>query len=447
MNKPKTYTVDNVLNASKIGFSVYFKSEKHLNYIMEDLSKILLSEIILTSKDKDVGNMPLLYCEYISNYNKYVLKIPQVYYTTYKERIKILIEYIDAYCVTDNMSRLEISLSYNHNIKTIYNIHNMDLVKYIFNIDNEYIKSKLGYVYNSYDNLSSPFIIPNKGIFIGGDTIIDVKCLSIDNKHYFSLNLEDIKYDIIKFNYIGGDKWAKNADNIIEIIEYYIIYTYQQLNVTDDDNKYHKQLIEYSNKIRNLINIIRIPTNKIDNNNLSIYVNMSQDVRIIKCVWSKIYNNIINLICNGEINGGEYNYESLLDRSQLRGTNITGCVLNNYDLVNCDVKNCVLINCRIFNTMITKSRIYNSLCSDSSKIYESYMNQCDINLGSVINNSYYINIKDSVFKGDANNSIIKFSDISNMSNIDKESVILNIKNNDELCFDINYTDEVDFYVN
>ena len=89
--------------------------------------------------------------------------------------------------------------------------------------------------------------------------------------------------------------------------------------------------------------------------------------------WSKIQEQIINLISKGGMKSGEINYDT--DRSKVQvksGVFKGGHSLEGYEFVDCDfsgsIKNCDFYNCRFTNSDIETSNLYQGCKVSDSKI-------------------------------------------------------------------------------
>lgn len=450
MNKPKTYTVDNVFNSSMVGFDIIFKSKKNVNFLLEDMSKILISNVILS---KDVDSVatynPILCIEYISKLSKYILKIPQGYYSANKVRITQLISYLNNNCVIDNFSYMRMSLSFNDkDLKTISKIQTLDVFKYILCIDEDYINKFLPKPFNSPYNMSCKNLIPQKGIIISKSTMITDRLFKVPNMDYYGVDLSDHTYGVLYFNYIGGESWTAMPENIIKIIEYYILFTHQQLNTPFYKNEDVELYNNLKNKFINTSNILLNPLEflKNDNSELKVSINLNYEPQVIKSLWVRIYSNIFNLLFCNDIKEGYFNFDSELDRYQLMLSKLNKGSLIDYDIVESEIENCVLVNCRLYNCKVKNCRIINTVAFESCDFDNCFMVDCDVEQECMIENSTYVNKNDSVFLGDAKNSLIKYCDISSVCDIDSSTIILNKSSNQSLYRDDDTVEDMSMHI-
>lgn len=454
MRKPKTYTVDNVYNATMVGFDIGFKSKKDVNFLLDDIGKILVNQVIFTVDVNTIASYnPVLCIEYKSIESKYILKIPQGCYVTLKHRISQLISYIHNNCNVDIFSFMKVYLSFNDSqISGMYKIQNMDIFRYLIEFDEDYINKYLPNKCESYNSMSVKFLRPLANILLDTTVKINVDAFAVPKETYYGVDLSNQTYGILIFNYIMGENWTIMPNNIINILEYYIMYTFKQLNTLE----YSKQGLEtlgdmrdkYS-KTRMIMRNFNSYSTHVNNYNLdlpNIFVNLSNDVNVVQSFWSKIYNNLYGIIYTNGVNGGDINYDGDLDRMQITNSKVCNVsILLNYDLINCEVENSILIGCRIYNTKVRNSRVINSVLLESSTLYNTYSMDNDIDDGCLIEKTYYVNKSESVFKGDSKDSIIKYCDISNMSLIDDKTIIINKMSNETMYKDSDTTEELTLY--
>lgn len=449
MNKPKTYTVDNVNNAAYIGLEISFKTKKHVNYLLEDISKILLSQTLLSLDVNSVAvYSPILAIEYKSSISKYILKIPKGGYVSLKTRITQLISYLNNNCEIDISSYMKVFLSFNDKeLKTIYKIQKMDLFRFFIGIDEEYINKFLPQPYLSPNNMSVKNIIPYKGIVINQGVIFNKNLFCIPNQKYYNIDVSNYHYGEIGFNYIGGENWTSLSENIMKIIEYYVLFTYKQINTSIYTKEETQSLVELKQRFTKVREYLSSSSSYKECKDfpIEIYVNLSNNKQIIQSMWGRIYNNLFNLMFSNNIIKGEFNYDSELDRFQLKSTEMNGGMLIDYDIISSDISNCVLVNCRLYNCTIKNSRIVNSVGYEECDIENCFLNDCDLEQGCVIRKSVYVNKNESVFNGDSEDSLIKYSDISNTSNIDKKTIILNKYSNEAMYRDDNTLEDMSYF--
>ncbi|MGL5692128.1 MAG: hypothetical protein ACRDD8_15110 [Bacteroidales bacterium] len=449
INKPKSYTVDEVCNSTWLGFDISFKTNKATNILLEELSKILVSDVIITTDTNKIPNTHNLLCiEYKSTFSRYVLKIKYINYITVKMRLVSLVEYLNNICKSDKSSYMRVSMFYDHTtLKTPYKIGNMSKLNYILNFDEKYIHGLIGNFKNP-SALNVKNILPIQSVTISNTANMSDNLFDIPIADYYKIDLSNYAYNKITFNYIGGDKWMSIPSNVISVIDYYVIYTYQHLTKLSPTNDDYVRLLDVKHKFSNISSVLNTPSSYLDHqeSKLIISVDLSTNVEVLKTMWSRLYKNLFYLQFNNNVDKGYFNYDTESSRYQLKEARISDGILVDYDIIGCEISDCILVNCNIINSRITNSRITNSICSECTKYYGCYMVNNETECGCEIYDTIYINTKDKVFQGNAYNSVIKFCDISNVSQIDNETVVLNKRTLQSMYADVNIDKDMGYLV-
>jgi len=427
MNKPRSYTLPELFGATQIGFTFEFYSSKDTNFIVENLSKLTTKNVILTNSDsyKASYNNAILVKEYEDKKPRYSLKLGQENYNSSITLMKEVLNWISetSDCTIDTLMRVNLSFDNKH-LKTLVTIPQMDTNKLILKIDESYIYDRFAFQEDSPYCISSKQLTPMSETVYTQDMVKNINyVIGTPKENYYGINFKNYDKGILEFNYIGGLDYAEKQKEILEVVNYYVLKTYQSIN----EDGYNEEEIKELEKLTN--EFYKIQDAYYDMNsfnklfpNIKVLVNARLDEQLIKTFWPKIRNVLFETVINNKMVKGEFNYDADISVFQLRNAYIKSSTLNNFDLVKCDiqgiVKNCNFIVCEVDN-----ARLYNSKIVKSNKIHGSYLHRVTIDNENSIENCFVEN-NNEMLNCNIKSSIIKFAGIGKLARLDESSTII-----------------------
>ena len=280
--------------------------------------------------------------------------------------IKVL-NFIKINGYTNDYCSLHINISFNN-----LDVKQINLVKLLLNINEDFIYDKFPTRRNNIYAKSIKQIIPFDGFEdseIALNHIID--CLQLpDDTKYYGINLQKKWKGYLEYRYIGGEHYENKVDNILTLMDYFIIQTknaivnpllpednIKLLSYLDDNINWFKQYKTYDDFLANI-------------DGIDIQVDKITDYNIIKSSWDKFGNKLFDIIQSCElIKDATINYNNTSNRLEVIYATIKNVhYLKNIDFIECTINDCVLYNCDIIDSTIDNGHIYNS------NIYESIIN-------------------------------------------------------------------------
>ncbi len=425
--KPKSYTLPEIFSSVSLGFTFEFYSSKDTNFIIENLSNITLKNVLLTNSvhsEPTYGNS-ILVKEYEGKKPRYSFKLAQQKFDSVIPLIKGVLGWINetSQCTLDTIMRTTLSFDHKH-LQTLQSVSNMDTSKLILKINEDYIYDKFPKQKNSPYSISVKKLLPLTENIYSIDLVKNVNFIvGRPKEKYYGINFSNYTNGYLEFNYIGGEDYAENQKSILEILEYYVIKTYQSLNESEyaDDEIY--QLRVLTNNFYKIQEAYYEPEqfNKLYPN-IKIGIDMRRDSQMIKTFWPKIKNSLFELVINNNLEKGEFNYDAEIGVYQLRNAKLNCTNITNFDLVKCElegiIKNSNLISCNVNN-----ARIYNSKIVKGNKINDSYLFQIAADSENLIENCFIEN-NHELLNCNIKQSIIKFAGIGKKAKLDENTTII-----------------------
>jgi hypothetical protein len=427
MNKPKSYSVLEVLNYSDVGLCFEFYSTKQSGFIVEELEKMISKNIILTNESKftPTYSNAILLKEYEASRSRYKLFISPENFHAILPIIESVSMWINEKAETTFDTKLKMSLSFNHKyLDTLSSISQMNPSRLILKFDENEVYKRFPSQKNSPYALSIKSISPT-GAYIN-ESDIDKNLnyiLSTPYAEFYGIDFTDYTRGTLYCNYIGGKNYANNSQTIKDILEYFIIKTYQSINEAElntFENNEIKRLTEGYDKIQMAFYDPEIFLKEYSN--LKVYVDLKTSLQIVKTYWNTIRGPIFEMIINGGLIEGQFNYDTDTGRCQLRKAKLSGTLIKDMDLVSCDLT-CIMEDCNLVNCSVFKSRVYNSKFVVGNKINESYLERISVNDKNEIKNSFVIN-NDEIINCNVINSVIQFAIPGKHIKVDENSTII-----------------------
>lgn len=427
MRKPKSYSVLEVLNFTDVGLRFQFYSTKEPKFIVEALGKLTGKNIILTNEalySPSYSNA-ILIKEYEATRSRYEFCIAPQNYHSILPIIDEVTGWLSENCSTSYDTGLKTSISFNHrHLDTLQSISQMNPAKLILKFDENFVYQRFPEQKGSPYALSIKSLTPSSSYINESEIENHIQnILNTSFAKYYGINFKDYTRGILECNYIGGNDYTSKPKQIKDILEYFIFKTYQSVNEEEisDFEKYEiKRLTESFDKIQMSYWDPDIFLKEFQD--LKVYVDLKTSQQILKTYWNQIRTPLFEMIINGELKEGQFNYDTDVGRFQLKKGRVSGTLVKNMDFVSCDITG-VLENCNFVSCNINKARVYNSRYISKNVINESYLEGASINAGNEVKNSYIVN-NEEVINCKVSNSLVKFATVGKRMKVDENSTVI-----------------------
>jgi hypothetical protein len=426
--KPFSYSVDEVLSNARIGCTFEFYNSKDTTFIVEDLSRIVAKNVVVTNDEKYMPSFStaLLIKEYESKKSRYKFLLDLQQYHSILPLIQEVNNWLKESAETTYDTLLKIKLSFNHHgLQTLQSISGMSPTKLILKFNESYIYDRFPAQKNSPYAFSIKHVAPIKNVYINETEI--TKCIDdillLPQNSYYGINFTDYTLGILEFNYIGGKNYPEKSKEINEIIEYYVIKTYQSLN----EEEYYKFELDEVKRMTKDLTVIQMAYYDPDIflrefKDIKIYADLKTSPQLMKSLWAQLRDPLFEMIIRGNLRSGSFNYDSAIGRYQIKGAVITEANVKNIDFIKCNV-NGIFENCNFWTTKVNKSRLINCKLVKLNNVNESYLNRVSANQSNLIEHCYVLN-NDEVLNCQIKESIIKFASLGNLAKLDEDCILI-----------------------
>lgn len=321
-----------VLSSAVLGFEFEFFSEMVRGRITESLSKLLGKKVILSNKYH--SKVPV---------NSSTFKLEPDYSgggkmnelvtgpLPYSEAIPVLIKvlhWIDQNGWTTDKCAFQFSLSFDKSDRSLGRMEELDKLKFILGIDENLIYSDFGNRQNNVYAKSIKRVVPrNRFSILENISTIDPKVFKIPDEKYYGANFSKIPQGYIEIRYLGGRDYQKKITSIREVIDYVVLFTHDILSGRsiydkNDLENLKSMMKDYSKVVRSFSNPESFFMNFPD---FHLLVDLKGYEENIKTYFPFIREKVFDLIVEGNVRSGFFNYDTTNGRFQLKDAKVKKC--------------------------------------------------------------------------------------------------------------------------
>jgi hypothetical protein len=370
----------------------YFKTLEKLNVYFGDTDKVIWgfnnyhSDFVPTDKEFKIEP------DFSGGANMIELITGPMSYIEAKLVMIKMFEFIKLNGYTDNHSSIHINISFND---MDHKIENLNPLKLILSINEEVIYEKFPSRRNNIYCQSIEFMIPFSDYpdpETGINQIISNLLLPTDTK-YYGVNLQKRTKGWLEWRYIGGKDYEYKADSILELMDYFIMTTYNSFqSLTEEDSiKLFSYLDDNIAWYSNYQSYDSFLTN-IDG--IRVEYDGDGDLNTLREYWFKIKDKLFNIIKmskSGNITGGLFNFNSSENKFEIVNANISDLYsITNVSFIKCKINNVTAYNCEFCDSEVINGHIWDS------NIKGTKMNMCKLTSCII---SEWSEINDCLFDG------------------------------------------------
>lgn len=428
MNKKSHFDKVQILSSSVIGFEFEFFSDMVRGRIVDSLSKLLNKNIVLSEKyhSKVAVNSSNFKLEpdYSGGGKMNELITGPL---PYPEAVPILIKvlrWIDENGWTTDKCAFQFSISFDKSHREIGKMEDLDRLKFILGVDEGLIYSKFGNRTNNVYAKSIKRIVPrNRFSVLENISSIDSRLFKIPDEKYYGANFTKIPDGYIEIRYLGGRDYQKKITQIRDVVDYIVLLLYDILTgargyENKDLEKLKEMMKDYSKVVRSFSNAESFFSNFPD---FHLLVDLKGYEENIKTYFTFIREKVFDIIVEGNVKYGFFNYDTTTGRFQLKGAKCkNSIIIEDIDLIDCKIRNGILSNCNLYSCNVKNSELLDSDIVNSNKVYDSKIQNTSAGFNNILD-SCYIDSPQKIIDCEVNGGIIRKCDIGRNAQISKET--------------------------
>jgi hypothetical protein len=369
-----------ILNTAIIGFEFefytnkdipYYKLLEKLNNEFKDLNITIQGFRKYHPNTKPTDKNFIITPDNSGGANMVELITGKLSYTMSRIILMKVLKFIKDNGYTTDRSSIHINLSFDTNDDIYKSIEKINKLKLILEIDEDLIYKYFPDRKDSYYAKTVKKIIPYKNFNYSNDAvnILQSNLQLPDDDRYYGVNFTVLNSGRLEFRYLGGANYEEKSNNILELLDYFIILSYNCINESFNDDDFDKLELYLSKNINNYKNFNRLeyfigkfPT-------ISLEVDRQKTLSLVNVYYGDIYNDIYELIINTfNLENCVINYDTKTIQLELVDANIKGIFkIKDLILIDCTInggvfENCQFVSCMINNTHLQNCKIIDSDC-------------------------------------------------------------------------------------
>jgi hypothetical protein len=428
------------LSSAILGFELEFFSSMMKGRMAESISKLVGKKVVVSDSyhsgmtvDRDTFKLEADYSggsdmvELVTGPMPYEEAIPVLYK---------LLAWISEHGYTNDRCAFQFSLSFDQMRKDVKTpIQHLDKLKFVLGIDEGLIYENFGSRYGSVYAKSIKRIVPrNRFMILDNIQSIDPGMFKLPNEKYYGVNFTKLKDGYLEFRYLGGRDYEKKPSQIVKVINYSILFLYDILSGrtsgydTKDLEVLQKMMDQYKRVVRSFSNPDLFFSNFPD---IHVMVDLKGWDENIKSYWSSIREKLFDLIVEGGLKSGYFNYDTSIGKFQLKDARLRDSMnVNDVDIVNCDVKRGQLVNCRIYFSEIKSCEVDECELFNENRLIKCRIKNTSVEYTSECDDCY-IDSKGKKIAGKFVGGVIRNGNIAESASISKETKIVIVKSKNE----------------
>lgn len=426
--KPKTYSIKEVLNSTLVGFTFEFFCSKESQFIIEDFKQILGKNIVITDEQKiqPTYTSAILLKEYDGVRPRYQFKVDYQPFNEISTFLNTMLFWINENATLNNSTILKTKLQYNFNeLKTINSISNMDVGKLVLKIDENFVYNRFPEMTESPYAMSVKKLIP-LNMSVNASNVVHLKnSFKMPVAEYYGIDFTEQTRGELTFNYIGG-KYSDKPNEVNELLEYYIITTYQSLNEIDylpsEIHELNQLTEEYRTFRKCYYNAKRFFETYKD---FTVYIDLSKSPSLLETQWVQIRDVIGKLILENNIKKCKFNWDTEMGVFQIKNAHIEKSIIKGFQIVDSDITG-IVEGCHLWKCNIDNSRLKSTTLVNNNKLSDSFLENVRADRNNIISDSYIKN-SGEILNCKINESIIINAGIGDKAKLDENCLVVQPK--------------------
>ncbi len=324
---------------------------------------------------------------------------------------------------TTDRSGIHLNLSFS---KTLFGpnfLTQLEPLKFILDFDEDYVFKLFPDRENNVYAKSIKYVEPANKQSYYFSNLIKPHDFKIPTEKYYGVNFLKLQKNYLEFRYLGGKDYEKKLNDIIDLLDHFVLSLFNSANEKTFTDKNKSELIKILKK-NEKINNAYLSYDKFKANfpNIGLLVDLDSDIRRLDMYWDKIKNKVYEILSEGGMKKGLINYDSNTSRIQIKNVDLQNCFkLEGIDIIDSKIRG-RLDKCDVFNSELDNVEIWTCNIFDRSKLINCRIDDTYVNRSCYLKDCYFAG-NNGIMNGTMEGGIFRKGKITDLSKFIKCEVI------------------------
>ena len=423
---------ESILNAALMGVEFEFYSNFDLEATQKSLAKLLDRKIRLEDKAHSdfQPSAEEFKMEPDMSGGKGLIELVTgpIPYRNARIMVIKMLNWISENGYTNDRASIHINLSFDKKyLEDPALISKMNVLKFILDFDEQQIYKFFPNREKSAYAKSIKWVMPKWEAFHFDANQVASNNFKFADTKYYGINFSKKEKNYLEFRYLGGADYEKKTDNILYLIERFLMQMWNSCNDPRFTAENKIELQRIINKNKPIMDMLK-DYSKVSEHwpDIQILVDLQDNPTIIRVQWERFKNRVMDLIVNGSMTAGVINYDSDYGAVQVKdGKFPTVYLLENFEFIDCELAgnltNCSFYGCEVTGSAIMWGSLYKGTKIKDSKVESSYTH------GSCELTNCYVAGRDTMFRGKMIGGIFREGFVSDSARFEDTEIVVSKK--------------------
>ena len=306
---------------------------------------------------------------------------------------------------------------------TAANVSSLDIGKFVLNFNEDAVYEAFPDRRDSVYAKSIKFIVPLSGMTQPSPGKISWKNYMFVSEKYYGVNFSKLPQNYIEFRYLGGKDYEKKYNTIMNMTEHFVLSLYESLVnpvYNAEDIKNLDIILEKHSSVVKSYKTYKAFKRQFPK--VKLMVDLKTYDQIIETYFTKMREQLFELLTKGGLTEGLINYDSDTGRMQLKDAELMKCFeIKGIDIVDSKIQGNI-IGCDIFNSELINSAILESNLFGGSDVVDSKIEDSYVSRNVMCKDSYVFGVR-GVFSGQMDGGIFRKGRATDLAKFENTEII------------------------